>query len=77
MIASLNQVVDTIAGRRTTTRAAVAMGWVLSGGRNVVAIPGAKSPEQVKTLRDVIDLRLDPADIDELNTISAQCAFFA
>lgn len=70
-VVSLTETVDAIANRRATTRAVVALAWTLWGGCNVVAIPGAKSPEQVSTMRSVVSLALNHAEIDELDAISA------
>lgn len=70
-VASLIQTVEAIAARHATTHAAVALAWTLSGGSNVVAIPGAKSADQVKAVCSVNCLELDAADIGELNALSA------
>src|SRR6185503_15410525 len=48
------------------TAAEVALAWVLDVGRNVVAIPGARSPEAARSAARAAALQLDAADRERL-----------
>lgn len=60
--------VDQVAGHRATSRAAIALAWALQVGANVVPIPGARSPDQIKTAIVAAELILSR---DELQFLSA------
>lgn len=61
-------VVDEIAAKHATSRVGVALAWTLHAGSNVVPIPGARSPEQVRTAIMAADLALTS---DEMLRLSA------
>lgn len=68
--ASLNRIVAAIAAQNATSRVAVALAWVLSKSSHVVAIPGAKSPEQVQVMTAARSLKLLPDKIADLDSAS-------
>jgi aryl-alcohol dehydrogenase-like predicted oxidoreductase len=62
--------IDAVARRHGTTRAAIALAWVLHTAENVVAIPGARSPDHVTEVIETVNLRLTSQDVGELNGIA-------
>ncbi|OAN61639.1 hypothetical protein A7X12_23350 [Sphingomonas sp. TDK1] len=60
-------VVDEIAAKHATSRAAVALAWTLNAGSNVVPIPGARSPKQITTAITAADLALTPDEMLRLS----------
>ena len=55
-----------VARAHDATAAEVALAWVLDVGRNVVAIPGARSPEAARSAARAAALQLDAADRERL-----------
>jgi aryl-alcohol dehydrogenase-like predicted oxidoreductase len=49
---------------------AVCLGWVLSRGATVIAIPSARSMEHARDSAGAADLRLEPADLDAVTAAS-------
>lgn len=60
--------VDEVAKNHATSRAAIALAWTLHVGKNVVPIPGARSPEQITRAIAAADLVLTS---DEMLRLSA------
>jgi aryl-alcohol dehydrogenase-like predicted oxidoreductase len=58
--------IDKIAKHRTTSRAALALAWALQAAPNVVPIPGARSPDQIKTAMSATGLILTEDDLKGL-----------
>jgi aryl-alcohol dehydrogenase-like predicted oxidoreductase len=67
-------VVDEIAAKHATSRTAVALAWTLHVGNNVVPIPGARSPEQVRTAIMAADLALTSDETLRLSASAQQIA---
>lgn len=67
-------VVDEIAAKHATSRAAVALAWTLHAGSNVVPIPGARCPEQITTAITAADLALTPDEMLRLSAGAQQMA---
>lgn len=67
-------VVDEIATKHATSRAAVALAWTLHAGSNVVPIPGARSPDQITTAITAADLALTPDEMLRLSAGAQQMA---
>jgi len=67
-------VVDEIAAKHATSRAAVALAWTLHAGSNIVPIPGARSPEQITTAITAADLALTPDEMLRLSAGAQQMA---
>jgi aryl-alcohol dehydrogenase-like predicted oxidoreductase len=63
--------VRAIAGRVGASPAQVALAWVLAQGRNVVPIPGTKTPRYLVENAAAADLELSPEDLAELNSLPA------
>ena len=61
--------IDAVAWRHGVTRANVALAWVLNTGDHVVALPGARSPDQVGELVSSASLLLDAQDLNALGSI--------
>ena len=68
-------VVDEIAAKHATSRAAVALAWTLHAGSNVVPIPGARSPEQVRTAIAAASLVITSDEMRRLSASAQQIAF--
>jgi aryl-alcohol dehydrogenase-like predicted oxidoreductase len=63
--------VQQVAERVGATPAQVALAWVLSRGRYVVPIPGTKTPRYLEDNAGAADVRLNEADIAELDAVPA------
>jgi aryl-alcohol dehydrogenase-like predicted oxidoreductase len=63
--------VRAIAGRVGASPAQVALAWVLAQGRNVVPIPGTKTPRYLVENAAAADLELSPEDLAELDALPA------
>jgi aryl-alcohol dehydrogenase-like predicted oxidoreductase len=61
--------VEAIARRKGCTPAQLALAWLLVR-EDVVAIPGSKQPARVEENAHAVDVRLTPADIDEIEAIA-------
>ena len=61
-----HRALNAVGARHGATAAQVALAWVLSR-EGVVAIPGAGTREHVRENRSALDLRLDAADLAELD----------
>jgi aryl-alcohol dehydrogenase-like predicted oxidoreductase len=63
--------VTELAGQRHITPAQLALAWVMAKGEDIVAIPGTKSPKRLEENAAAADVKLSPADVEELdNAIS-------
>ena len=60
-----------IAERVGATAAQVALAWVLAQGRNVVPIPGTKTPKYLADNAGAADVELSAADLAELDALPA------
>jgi aryl-alcohol dehydrogenase-like predicted oxidoreductase len=60
-----------VAERIGATPAQVALAWVLNQGDQVIPIPGTKTPRYLVENAGAADLRLDPADLAELDALPA------
>ncbi len=64
-------VVEDIARRHGATPAQVALAWTLAVGRHVLPIPGTKRRAYLEENAAASGLRLDPADLAELDAVPA------
>jgi aryl-alcohol dehydrogenase-like predicted oxidoreductase len=62
---------DTIAGERGTTVAAVSLAWLLTRPAVVAPIASARTPEQLADLLPAVSLRLNPGEQRRLDDASA------
>jgi aryl-alcohol dehydrogenase-like predicted oxidoreductase len=63
--------VTELAAARQITPAQLALAWVLAKGEDIVPIPGTKSPARLEENAAAADVKLTPADVEELdNAIS-------
>jgi aryl-alcohol dehydrogenase-like predicted oxidoreductase len=60
-----------IAGRTGATVAQIALAWLLHQPVTTSVIIGAKKAGQLKDNLAAIDVKLDPADLEKLNQLSA------
>jgi aryl-alcohol dehydrogenase-like predicted oxidoreductase len=67
----LVEVVAEVAKRYDATPAQVALAWVLAQGEHVVPIPGSRRPEHVAENAAAAQLRLDAADLAQLDALPA------
>ena len=67
-------VVQRVATRIGATPAQVALAWVLAQGEHVLPIPGTKRLRYLEENVAAADLRLEPADLAELDRIPASVA---
>ena len=58
-----------IARQHQTAPAAVALAWILSKSPKVCAIPGARTPSQISTNLQALELHLSPTEIQRLDMI--------
>jgi aryl-alcohol dehydrogenase-like predicted oxidoreductase len=59
---------ESVASRKKCTLAQLALAWVLAQGEDVVPIFGAKKRKYIEENIGAVNVRLEPADLDELNT---------
>jgi aryl-alcohol dehydrogenase-like predicted oxidoreductase len=71
---ALVDVVKRVAARHDATPAQVALAWVLAQGEDVVPIPGTKRVRYLEDNAGAVDVRLDDADVRELNALEATVA---
>jgi aryl-alcohol dehydrogenase-like predicted oxidoreductase len=62
---------DDVAARRKATPAQVALAWLIARPSVTAPIASATSIEQLHDILKAVELKLDPQDIEELNTASA------
>jgi aryl-alcohol dehydrogenase-like predicted oxidoreductase len=63
--------VTELARARQITPAQLALAWVMAKGEDIVPIPGTKSPRRLAENAAAADVKLSPADVEELdNAIS-------
>lgn len=62
---------DEVAARHGSTPAAVALAWLLARPSVTAPIVSATSMEQLDTMLAAVDLALEPADIEQLDSASA------
>lgn len=67
----LVQVITRIAARHDALPAQVALAWVLAKGEDMVPIPGTKRVKYLEQNVEATQLKLDPVDIEELDSLSA------
>jgi aryl-alcohol dehydrogenase-like predicted oxidoreductase len=65
------EVIRSVAARRHTTPAAVALAWVLAQGDHVIPIPGTTKPTHLDANIAAASLRLSAADLAELDGVPA------
>jgi aryl-alcohol dehydrogenase-like predicted oxidoreductase len=70
----LVDVVKRVGARHDATPAQVALAWVLAQGEDVVPIPGTKRVRYLEDNAGAVDVRLDDADVRELNALEATVA---
>ncbi len=63
-----------VAARRGATPAQVALAWVLAQGEDVVPIPGTKRVAYLEENVGAVDVRLDSADLAELDELKGMVA---
>jgi aryl-alcohol dehydrogenase-like predicted oxidoreductase len=68
------EVVKRVAARRGATPAQVALAWVLAQGEDVVPIPGTKRVAYLEENVGAVDVRLDSADLAELDELKGMVA---
>ena len=61
-----------MAARNGTSPTAVSLAWLLSIGSNIVAIPGARSPDQVNAALETFRVSLAESDLTRLNDVSTK-----
>ena len=71
---TLVETVRTVAARRETTPARVALAWVLAQGNDVVPIPGTKRVRYLEDNVGSFGVRLTPEDLRDLDGLAAQTA---
>jgi aryl-alcohol dehydrogenase-like predicted oxidoreductase len=52
---------------RDATPAQLALAWVMAKGRDIVPIPGTKSPQRLEENAAAAELRLSQQDVEELD----------
>jgi len=62
-------VVEEVAAARNCTMAQVALAWVLSKGDDIVPIPGAKTIAHYDENMAALDIELDDADVEKLESV--------
>jgi len=67
----LVRVITRIAARHDALPAQVALAWVLAKGEDMVPIPGTKRVKYLEQNVEATQLKLDPVDIEELDSLSA------
>lgn len=67
----LVRVITRIASRHDALPAQVALAWVLAKGEDMVPIPGTKRVKYLEQNVEATQLKLDPVDIEELDSLSA------
>lgn len=67
----LVQVIAQVANKHDALPAQVALAWVLSKGDDMVPIPGTKRVKYLEQNVEATQLKLDPVDIEELDSLSA------
>ena len=64
----LVDVVKTVAGRHHCSPAQIALAWLLAQGDFIVPIPGSKRRATLEDSMAAVDIKLNEADLDELET---------
>ena len=59
--------VTELAAQRGITPAQLALAWVMAKGEDIVPIPGTKSPQRLAENAAAADVRLSPAEVEELD----------
>lgn len=68
---SLIATLEKIAERHKAEPGQIALSWVIQGkGDRVVAIPGASRVDHARESVEAMEIKLDPAEIDDLNKVS-------
>jgi aryl-alcohol dehydrogenase-like predicted oxidoreductase len=70
----LVEVVKRVAERRQATPAQVALAWVLAQGTDIVSIPGTKRVRYLEDNAAAVNVRLQPDDLRELDTLQSGVA---
>jgi aryl-alcohol dehydrogenase-like predicted oxidoreductase len=71
-VAAVNELNDFAQERFGRGVAALAVRWVLEQGDNIIALWGARKPEQLSGIDSAIGWRLDPGSILQMNAIVAR-----
>jgi aryl-alcohol dehydrogenase-like predicted oxidoreductase len=71
---ALVDVVKRVAARRGATPAQIALAWVLAQGEDVVPIPGTKRVKYLEDNAGAVDVRLEPDDLRDLDSLVANVA---
>ena len=61
-----------VAAKLGTKPTAVSLAWLLARGPSIVAIPGARSPDQVDGMLEAVDVLLPVSDLEMLDKLSAR-----
>jgi aryl-alcohol dehydrogenase-like predicted oxidoreductase len=72
--AHILEVIQAVADRHQATPAQVALAWVLAQGQDMVPIPGTRRRVTLDQNLDALDLKLAPADLQELDQLAGQVA---
>jgi aryl-alcohol dehydrogenase-like predicted oxidoreductase len=70
----LVEVVKRVAERRKATPAQIALAWVLAQGNDIVPIPGTKRVRYLEDNVGSLNVRLEPDDMRELDTLKSAVA---
>jgi aryl-alcohol dehydrogenase-like predicted oxidoreductase len=71
---ALVDVVKRVAVRHDSTPAQIALAWVLAQGNDIVPIPGTKRVRYLEDNAGAVGVRLNAADLSELNVLEASVA---
>lgn len=70
----LVQKLETIARARQCTTAQLSLAWLLAQGDDIIPIPGTKRRKYLQENAAAVDIRLSPADLQDINDILASTA---
>ncbi len=71
---ALVEIVKSVAERRATTPARIALAWVLAQGNDVVPIPGTKRVRYLDDNAGALDVRLTAQDLRDLDGLAGKTA---
>ena len=63
---NIAELVQTMADKRHTTPARMALAWLLAQGPNIVPIPGTKTVARLEENLGAADLSLSPDELDDI-----------
>lgn len=61
--------IEKIAGEKNCTASQLALAWVLARGQDIVPIPGTKRTRYLEENVKVIDIRLNPEDLERIDRV--------